>query len=269
MRRARADRLPAERARTGLARVCIPVVAAVFATGCTRGATESSANHAAWPDGLVELSDRARARFAAPTRSADPALLAAAAAEASLLAAGASDTAARETAVRDTIAGETCASDAGSLVPILIDVREPRETAVSRLPGALLLPDAASRAAFATEHLAARASRSESSQGEVSQGEASRSESSRSESSQGEPSGGEARRPVLVYCTAGWRSAEATLELRDAGVEAYNLEGGILAWAIAGGTLVDSQGAPSRRIHAYSDDFAELVPSTHEVVVDG
>ena len=41
-------------------------------------------------------------------------------------------------------------------------------------------------------------------------------------------------RPVLVYCHTGSRSAMAVAALRGAGYDAYNLAGGIVAWAEAG-----------------------------------
>lgn len=41
-------------------------------------------------------------------------------------------------------------------------------------------------------------------------------------------------RPVIFYCRLGARSAMATQAFRAAGYEAYNLTGGISAWAQAG-----------------------------------
>ncbi len=41
-------------------------------------------------------------------------------------------------------------------------------------------------------------------------------------------------RPLLVYCHTGSRSAMAVAALRGAGYDAYNLAGGIVAWAGAG-----------------------------------
>lgn len=59
-------------------------------------------------------------------------------------------------------------------------------------------------------------------------------------------------RPVIVYCTIGYRSGIETVALRRRGIEAYNLEGGILAWAHAEGNVVDGvSGVPTRRVHVY------------------
>lgn len=43
---------------------------------------------------------------------------------------------------------------------------------------------------------------------------------------------------VLVYCHMGGRSAQATAYLQTVGVDAVNLDGGIVAWERAGRPLV-------------------------------
>jgi len=73
---------------------------------------------------------------------------------------------------------------------------------------------------------------------------------------------------VLVYCTAGWRSGDYTRQLVDAGITAWNLEGGICAWAVAGNELVDADGKPTLKIHSFNDDMKKCVPATHEAVVE-
>jgi rhodanese-related sulfurtransferase len=44
-------------------------------------------------------------------------------------------------------------------------------------------------------------------------------------------------RPVLFYCRTGDRSGMAAQAFREAGYDAYNLAGGIVAWAGAGRSL--------------------------------
>jgi len=70
---------------------------------------------------------------------------------------------------------------------------------------------------------------------------------------------------VLVYCTIGMRSAELTLSLRREGVAAFNLSGGVLAWAAAGKSFVDTNGMPARRVHVYGRRWNYL-PSGYEAV---
>ena len=48
--------------------------------------------------------------------------------------------------------------------------------------------------------------------------------------------------PVLVYCTIGYRSTKLAAELREQGVNAENLHGGVLAWAHQGGRFVTPDG---------------------------
>lgn len=55
-------------------------------------------------------------------------------------------------------------------------------------------------------------------------------------------------RPVVVVCRSGNRSRTATKALLDAGLEAYNLVGGMRAWASSGGAVVDRANRPGRVI---------------------
>ncbi len=49
-------------------------------------------------------------------------------------------------------------------------------------------------------------------------------------------------RPVVFYCRSGSRSAMATTAFAQAGFEAHNMEGGMLAWAAAGLPMVPDGG---------------------------
>lgn len=50
--------------------------------------------------------------------------------------------------------------------------------------------------------------------------------------------------PVVTVCRSGHRSARAAERLREEGVAAENLDGGVLAWAAAGLPLVAADGSP-------------------------
>jgi len=50
---------------------------------------------------------------------------------------------------------------------------------------------------------------------------------------------------VLVVCHAGMRSLRATAALRRAGIDAVNVEGGMLAWRDADGELRSENGSPA------------------------
>lgn len=52
--------------------------------------------------------------------------------------------------------------------------------------------------------------------------------------------------PVLVICRSGNRSQAATMALRSNGLDAFNVTGGMQAWAQLGGEVVTSAGAPGQ-----------------------
>lgn len=109
---------------------------------------------------------------------------------------------------------------------VVLDIREPNETAVSTLPGARALPpDEVAGAAVRVPDDAA----------------------------------------VVTYCTAGYRSGFAAVELeKRLGRPVYNLDGGIIAWFNAGGPVVDPEGKPAQRIHPYGEEWAPFVHSRVE-----
>lgn len=56
----------------------------------------------------------------------------------------------------------------------------------------------------------------------------------------------ESERPVVFYCRTGARSAMATGAFRAAGYEAYNLDGGLLAWVEGGLPIEPEDGSVAR-----------------------
>lgn len=60
-----------------------------------------------------------------------------------------------------------------------------------------------------------------------------------------------ADKTVVTYCTIGARSGDYADELRQEGVEVFNLKGSILSWTQAGLPLVDLEGSETRRVHTY------------------
>ncbi|MDP7420360.1 MAG: rhodanese-like domain-containing protein [bacterium] len=69
---------------------------------------------------------------------------------------------------------------------------------------------------------------------------------------------------VVVYCTAGKRSGYYTVDLAADGFKAFNLEGGVLAWAHAGRPFVKN-GKNTRRVHVYGEQW-NLLPEEYEAV---
>ncbi len=106
--------------------------------------------------------------------------------------------------------------------PLLLDARAPAEYAVSHLRGAHLAPDLTA--------------------------------------AKGILAGSPMTRPVVVYCSVGYRSAALAARLQDAGFTGVrNLEGSIFQWAnegrpvyCAGGHVEGRDERPVRAVHPYS-----------------
>ncbi|MGB3570541.1 MAG: rhodanese-like domain-containing protein [Phormidesmis sp.] len=136
---------------------------------------------------------------------------------------GALDTGALDTGTpaAETTATETTAAETTDR-PIVIDVRNPKEYAVSHLPGAY-------RAKTVGEVKAAGISQDV---------------------------------PVVVYCSVGYRSGRLGQALAAAGYSVMNLEGSIFQWANEGRSLVTTKGGqtlPTREVHPYSEIWGLLL----------
>lgn len=58
---------------------------------------------------------------------------------------------------------------------------------------------------------------------------------------------------IVTYCSVGYRSEKVGEKLRAAGFQhVYNLYGSIFEWVNQGNPVVDRQGQPTSRVHAYS-----------------
>ncbi len=74
-----------------------------------------------------------------------------------------------------------------------------------------------------------------------------------------------AGRPLVLYCTIGYRSGKYAQRLRAQGWDARNLAGGLLAWSHAGLPLEDAGGKRAKRLHVYGRKW-NLVPEEYEGV---
>jgi rhodanese-related sulfurtransferase len=72
---------------------------------------------------------------------------------------------------------------------------------------------------------------------------------------------------VVAYCTVGYRSGVFAREMEAKGIMVRNLSGGIVAWALEGGTLYDKNGE-TKRIHVYGEKW-NYAPKGYETVVFG
>jgi rhodanese-related sulfurtransferase len=69
-------------------------------------------------------------------------------------------------------------------------------------------------------------------------------------------------RPVVVYCSIGYRSADFAERLRARGIQARNLAGGIFQWANEGRPMVDD-GEATQLVHPYDATWGRLVDPEH------
>jgi sodium/bile acid cotransporter 7 len=74
-----------------------------------------------------------------------------------------------------------------------------------------------------------------------------------------------AGKPVVLYCTIGYRSGQLASRLAAKGIAASNLAAGIIGWLHAGGSLVDASGAATTRVHVYGRTW-DLAPLAYTAV---
>lgn len=112
--------------------------------------------------------------------------------------------------------------------PLLLDARSSEEYAVSHLPGATRIDPNASPESLTAQVTALR--------------------------------GSDGARPVVIYCSVGYRSARAAARLQRAGFGGvYNLDGSIFRWAAEGRPVV-RDGTPVREVHPYDALWGLLLP---------
>jgi rhodanese-related sulfurtransferase len=69
---------------------------------------------------------------------------------------------------------------------------------------------------------------------------------------------------IVLYCTIGNRSGRYAKKLSEQGITAYNLAGGILAWAWEDNNLQSDQG-PTNKVHVYGPRW-NLLPDDYDPV---
>jgi rhodanese-related sulfurtransferase len=75
-------------------------------------------------------------------------------------------------------------------------------------------------------------------------------------------------KPVVVYCSIGYRSEKIGERLRQAGFQkVFNLYGSIFAWANAGLAMEDDSGKTTNRIHGYNQDWSRWITGSDLKIV--
>jgi rhodanese-related sulfurtransferase len=72
-------------------------------------------------------------------------------------------------------------------------------------------------------------------------------------------------RNILVYCTVGCRSGAYARTLQEKGFNAFNLWGGVLDWARSGREFVTPEGASTRTVHVFGEQW-NVLPSGYQGV---
>jgi rhodanese-related sulfurtransferase len=73
-------------------------------------------------------------------------------------------------------------------------------------------------------------------------------------------------RKLIVYCTVGVRSGDMARKLRNDGIDAYNLRGGVLAWARAQEAFA-CQGKPTKSVHVFGSAW-NVLPAGYTPVME-
>ena len=77
-----------------------------------------------------------------------------------------------------------------------------------------------------------------------------------------------AAKTVIGYCTISYRSGLFAEKMAERGIEMVNPKGGILAWTLEGGPVVDPEGNVVRRLHVYGKEW-NYAPEGYEVEMFG
>jgi len=72
---------------------------------------------------------------------------------------------------------------------------------------------------------------------------------------------------IVGFDTLGQRSIVWVSEQRAYGIEAYNLHGGILAWAHAGGKFITPSGEETKTVHVYAQAW-DMLPEGFEAITE-
>jgi sodium/bile acid cotransporter 7 len=68
---------------------------------------------------------------------------------------------------------------------------------------------------------------------------------------------------IVAYCTIGARSGRFARRANRRGARVHNLEGSLLGWLHAGGTVVSPHGRQTRRVHVYGPTW-NLLPEGYQ-----
>ncbi len=64
-------------------------------------------------------------------------------------------------------------------------------------------------------------------------------------------------KPIVVYCTIGYRSEKIAEKLTQKGLAVHNLRGGIIKWKNDGLVVVNDEDLPTEFVHCYNKEWSK------------
>lgn len=74
-----------------------------------------------------------------------------------------------------------------------------------------------------------------------------------------------ANKPIVVYCSIGYRSEKIGEQLQKKGYKVYNLYGGIFQWTNQGYEVVNSATKPTKKVHGYDKNWGKWLTRSEVV----
>jgi rhodanese-related sulfurtransferase len=72
-------------------------------------------------------------------------------------------------------------------------------------------------------------------------------------------------KPIVIYCSIGYRSEKIGELLQRKGYKVYNLYGGIFHWVNQGYEVVDLTNKPTKKVHGYDKDWGKWLTKSEVV----
>ena len=74
-----------------------------------------------------------------------------------------------------------------------------------------------------------------------------------------------ANKPIVIYCSIGYRSEKIGEQLQKRGYKVYNLYGGIFHWANQGYAVFDSNQKLTKKVHGYDKNWGKWLTNSEVV----
>ena len=72
-------------------------------------------------------------------------------------------------------------------------------------------------------------------------------------------------KPIVIYCSIGYRSEKIAEQLQKKGYKVYNLYGGIFQWTNEGYKVVTLENKPTKQVHGYDKNWSKWLTKAEVV----